>query len=491
MRFFNRQGRFLLLVMVLTVGMVCWLGCGDENPGAESGAGSWLDSGTSPDGGVTYETVMIGSQKWMKKNLNIETEGSWCYNDSLVSCETHGRLYTWEAAMTACPRGWHLPDTSDWNKLIEVAGGVSAAGKVLKSASGWTNQSNGEDGNGTDSLGFSALPGGARSTDGSFYFSDSPNKGGFWWTATDAPRTNTYYAYYRAMYTQSDDMIKSVSVQNSAYSVRCLEGSNNSTTIPVRTTYEVKVLSPGSGAKGDGRYSKGVKVYISAGTVSSDSVFDKWTTASLNVNINAADSVTTWFTMPENDVMVTAEFNPVNSGRDSILVYGNQIYRTVVIGNKRWMAENLNILITGTSWCYDNAETNCVKYGRLYNWEAAKMVCPKGWKLPDTADWRALVKIAGGREIAGKLLKSNKGWNGTNDYGFSALPGGRLRGGEGGQFVYVGYGPDGLGNWWTATETSERGSVAYIRGIATDGNYIFEYDNEKRDGISVRCLEDR
>jgi uncharacterized protein (TIGR02145 family) len=103
------------------------------------------------------------------------------------------------------------------------------------------------------------------------------------------------------------------------------------------------------------------------------------------------------------------------------------------------MAENLNIKTDG-SWCYDNDESNCDKYGRLYNWNAAKTACPAGWHLPSREEWGNLAKAAGGTGEygtggkAGKKLKAKSGWdnkgNGTDDYGFSVLLGGGCYGGN-------------------------------------------------------------
>jgi hypothetical protein len=68
--------------------------------------------------GQTYKTVNIGSQTWMAKNLNFAAPlGSWCYNNDGVNCINYGRLYTWIAAKSACPIGWHLPSDDDWHKL--------------------------------------------------------------------------------------------------------------------------------------------------------------------------------------------------------------------------------------------------------------------------------------------------------------------------------------------------------------------------------------
>jgi hypothetical protein len=132
-------------------------------------------------------------------------------------------------------------------------------------------------------------------------------------------------------------------------------------------------------------------------------------------------------------VAITFTFNACSTdggggeGNESSLEYGGKTYKTVVIGTQNWMAENLNYNVSG-SHCYDNLESNCNKYGRLYDWATAKTVCPAGWHLPSGTEWATLINYVGGSNIAGKKLKATSGWNnggnGQNTYGFSALPGG-------------------------------------------------------------------
>jgi uncharacterized protein (TIGR02145 family) len=174
-----------------------------------------------------------------------------------------------------------------------------------------------------------------------------------------------------------------------------------------------------------------------------------------------------------------------------------QAYRTVKIGGQIWMAQNLNYKPqTGESWCYKNDTSYCDEYGRLYDWNTAKKVCPNGWKLPDSTDWITLLTTAGGKKIAGKKLKSSGGWNGngngTDNYGFSALPGG-CRDTDGdfkmflitdGKFSDVG----DYGNWWTATERPD-GNV-YNRYIGNYSGYLYEGNNVKDYAFSVRCVAD-
>ena len=164
-------------------------------------------------------------------------------------------------------------------------------------------------------------------------------------------------------------------------------------------------------------------------------------------------------------------------------------YKTVKIGTQTWMAENLNYDTKGSK-CYDNKPANCEKYGRLYNWATAKSACPKGWHLPSDEEWQGLVDFVGGDRLAGTYLKAKSGWNdnggvsgnGTDNYGFSALPGGF--GNSGGYFGIVGE----SGSWWSATEGNA--SLAYGRDMGYGYAAAVSGDNDKSNLYSVRCLKD-
>ena len=162
-----------------------------------------------------------------------------------------------------------------------------------------------------------------------------------------------------------------------------------------------------------------------------------------------------------------------------------QTYKTVKIGTQKWMAQNLNYK-TDSSWCYKNSLSYCKKYGRLYDWKTAKTVCPKGWKLSSREDWDRLVATADGEEITGKKLKSKNGWdeygNSTDNYGFSALPGGRRYSDD--SFYLAG----NYGNWWTAPENGDDG--AYGRGMSYGSDDVNEGKYDKSNGFSVRCVMD-
>jgi uncharacterized protein (TIGR02145 family) len=158
------------------------------------------------------------------------------------------------------------------------------------------------------------------------------------------------------------------------------------------------------------------------------------------------------------------------------------------------MAENLNFNANG-SLCYDDdtggdSEGNCEIYGRLYNWDTAMDdVCPSGWHLPSNAEWKTLIDFAGGDATAGTKLKATSGWNahaiygdGTDNYGFSALPGGN--GDSGGSFSRVG----NYGYWWSASEYNSR--YAYYRDMLYNFEVVYYDYYDKSNLYSVRCLKD-
>lgn len=174
-----------------------------------------------------------------------------------------------------------------------------------------------------------------------------------------------------------------------------------------------------------------------------------------------------------------------------------KVYRTVKIGNQVWMAENLNyepkgifgIFNSKSNKCYDDNPANSEKYGRLYDWNTAMKVAPPGWHLPTNDEWQILVDFAGGDEVAGKKLKAKSGWykdnNGTDDFGFSALPGG----GSGSNVGFVGSGKSG--NWWSSSEFDYDSNIAFRRDMHyNDSKVVRDIGNDKSSMLSVRCLQD-
>jgi len=241
-------------------------------------------------------------------------------------------------------------------------------------------------------------------------------------------------------------------------------------------------VSPNSYANS---YDSGTSVTVTA-IPTSGYKFTNW---SGDLTSNATSMV---ITMDGNKAL-TATFHSGFTFTDS---RDGKTYRAVKIGNQTWMAENLNNQTPNGSWCYGNNADSCNKYGRLYDWNTARTICPTRWRLPSDQEWRILITAAGGSSVAGRRLKSTNGWNsnngqsgnGTDSLGFSALPGGAcLPSGacfSSDDFYFAG----DYGSWWTATEDE---SGYYVSVWST--YYFYDYVDDgyglKGYGYSVRCVE--
>lgn len=198
-----------------------------------------------------------------------------------------------------------------------------------------------------------------------------------------------------------------------------------------------------------------------------------------------------------------------------------KVYKTIKIGDQTWMAENLNYAdsaktpsLLKRSWCYDGVAKNCDVAGRLYTWSAAidsvklandadnpldcgsgktctlpakvQGICPTGWHLPTSTEWETLFTTVGIPAAAGQDLKSQTGWNnngnGTDVFGFSALP----TGGAVNYLYFYDVGYDAY--FWSATEGRSDG--AYRMNVHCDYNLVSLQDCFKSNGIAVRCLKD-
>lgn len=138
-----------------------------------------------------YVTIKIGKQIWFGNNLDFRTEGSRCFNDSIMNCERFGSLYAWNEALNGqdfndgdpsnvqgiCPIGWHLPSIGEWYRLIGATGGVNPV--YLKSTTGWTKP-------GYDRFGMNILAGGWTSISDDRVYMGAAQASTFW-TSSNPP----------------------------------------------------------------------------------------------------------------------------------------------------------------------------------------------------------------------------------------------------------------------------------------------------------------
>ncbi len=454
--------------------------------------------------GQTYKTVKIGDQVWMAENLNIDAANSCCYHDSAEYCSKYGRLYNWAGAMDAegkwstnsvncrytgecsptypvrgaCPEGWHLPDSTEWGKLLTAVGGLDVAAKMLKSTSGWQDCEE-ENCNGTDAYGFSALPAGYMDRYGyAFTYYEGVSTG--FYTSTQVDKNDAYrvYLYHNNVVNFTSD------IKADGFSVRC------------------------------------VKDDVSAPESSSSS--------------QSSSSSVALATPCKTETEDNCEYGTLTDFRDG------QTYKTVKIGDMVWMAENLNYAylqptdsLDSTSFCYNDSLEYCEKYGRLYTWAAAvdsaglissegkgcgyyaqctfarhiRGVCPEGWHVADTTEWQTLIAMVSGDDMtAGRLLKSSSGWkennygkesNGVDAFGFAVLPAGygEVRGktvpssGNVGSFTRI----------WTATDWNDdlseygndvNGGLAYYYFMHNHTDGIGNNLDYKTGAYPVRCVKD-
>ncbi len=171
-------------------------------------------------------------------------------------------------------------------------------------------------------------------------------------------------------------------------------------------------------------------------------------------------------------------------------------YETIALGEQVWMAENLNYITKEGSWAYEDKKENAKIYGRMYDGETAKTACPEGWHLPTHEEWLILeMNVGMGEDYRrgvgwrgddwGNKLKSNNGWeedgNGTDDYGFGALPaGGRYSDGLCKALGSASY-------FWTAD--GETVIDQWVRYLYSEKSSFFLEPFRPDFAMSVRCLK--
>jgi len=248
-----------------------------------------------------------------------------------------------------------------------------------------------------------------------------------------------------------------------------------------------------------------------------------------NVGISSSNGNSSSSTPSVTPSSSSSQCNQTGIIKGPSVSHGGEIYESVVICDQTWLSRNLNYEVEGSK-CYgedgrvsvddefitiSNSEiqANCDTYGRLYDWATAmaldqscnkeecadqiqskhRGICPSGWHIPSNEDWGKLLHYVDGTSdtyslytsyTAGGKLKAKSGWNeggnGTDDFGFSTLPGGTYLS----FFLNVG----SQGFWWSSNELGAYN--AYSRWMYYKSEYVSWSYGSKDQLFSVRCLKD-
>ena len=334
-----------------------------------------------------YKTVKIGTQTWMAQNNNYVVKGNdnscaYTYlNSDLMttrdSCEKYGRLYNKNSAEKSCPEGWHLPSHADVETLIsnvtQLSKGKTA--QALKSVIGWN------DGEGTDLVGFSAIPENLDARNFKFAYDTIPFVE-YWTNTSVAVGANIFIRLSAGVDTVQigarDNMVGN--------SVRCVM---DEPAAPIKSKDDLLNPDITYGTVTDLRDSQSYKTVTIGDQI--------W----MAQNLNYADSITT--------PSLLGRSNCYEDSLENCEIYGRLYSWTAAIDSVELSKQGLN--------CGDNALCEMP--------EVVQGVCPEGWRLPKLIDFQTLLQYIGTefRDYPGLKLKSKVSWkaggNGTDIYGFS------------------------------------------------------------------------
>ncbi len=385
---------------------------------------------------TVYKTVTIGGLTWMAENLDYETDYSYCFADLPENCQKYGRLYLWGTAMDSVGEfsnnakgcGFHSSC-----KAVEPVRGICPEGWHLPSLKEMT-------------VLFTSA--GGRSIAGRVL------KSTYDWTLDGNGEDLLGFSVLPAGLRSYEN--EYINIGSFSY-FWTTDRRNSDFTDIANFQYD---------SDGAGRIS-----YTKKGAFPVRCVQDYPTKEPDEISSSSGRDV---------------DYGEFTDSRD------DQTYKTVVVGEKVWMAQNLNYECK-KSYCYDNSYENCDKYGRFYDWSMAQEICPKGWHLPDTAEWNALFDYVGGKEYAATKLKALSAWrkgiHGKDICGFAALPGGRRD--SSGAFIdgvtdYTA--PVEYAHFWASEEfLTDYGYSVYMASDLEYAGFTFYYKNDYR---SVRCVRD-
>ena len=509
-----------------------------------------------PDG-MSYPAVEIGEQIWMAKNLaylpaltpvgtGSGTEPNYYvygYEGGHISSakatnvyKEYGVLYNWEAAKISCPEGWYLPSDEEWMQMESHLGmneshlywsGINSfrlsgdVGKKLKSDYGWSSN-----GNGIDSEGFKGLPAGYHALSSQFnHLGDR----GIWWSSSYSSESNG--AFGRGLFYDSDGNIRRANLLTDGYSVRCIKDTAGSNQPPVASftlspesgPNTTRVVLDASGCTDDNTPSEELQVRWDFDSDQENGWDTEFVTEKRSIMGYSDISVYQHVYTVRLEVMdsegatsiVSKELEIDNTGtitdpRD------NTTYKTIIIGDQTWMAENLKWLpsvspLSSESYTephnyvygYNGSDVETAKstenyeiYGVLYNVPSALISCPAGWHLPSDLEFQKLeeymgldsneLELGGYRNSGsvGEKLKSDSLWNdngnGKNSVGFNLFPAGDMHDAT---FEFIGL----SGVIWSSTIATTNNQMGRLLESTEDG--IYKGSGPKIYGFSVRCLK--
>lgn len=506
------------------------------------------DTFTDPRDGHVYKCITIGSQTWMAENLAylpmVTQPGNYSYDQAryyvheywgtdlaeAISSDNYARygvLYNGPASGQSCPDGWHLPKDEEWKELEEFLGmsgediertnwrSSGEVGSRLKSTEGWGT------GNGDNSSGFNAIPGGYMDIGG---FSGH-EIATFW----GSNQYDLVQKWYRTVQIHDGSVYRFPIFPYQGLSVRCVKDHEGLT--PTVTTAPIGFVAEIT-ATGGGSVIEDVGLPVLARGIcwSESPAPDLYDQKSLDGSGTGIFVSTLIGLKPDTKYYVRGYATNANGTdygcQSSFLTAGGientltdqrdgRIYRTVKIGAQNWMAENLSYLplislpsdtsrtdprfyvhsYFGSDLTEAKAHYNFKKYGVLYNGMAATASCPTGWHLPSDGEWKLLEAGLGmsGDEVdntqwrgsgqVGYQLKSDFGWygiNGDNSSGFNAYPGGGCT--EGSFSGHL------TATFWAGKVDS--GNKQWARTLGYMDGSVYRDSIFPENGISVRCIQD-
>ena len=468
--------------------------------------------------GRTYNTVQIGSQCWLKQNLNVGTMidssqnqtitntaiEKYCYQNDTLNCGRYGGLYQWSEAMgyvtTAgaqgiCPTGWHLPRLEEWDTLKAFVGGD---GNALKA-------------DGSNTSGFSAIFAGARTDAGAF--TNFGSNATFWST--------TRFFYYTDLNKTNGSIYENTYTANYGLSIRCIKAILSVPVLQSPSNGALNVDLPPTLTWTEANNATSYSLQIATDDLFNTIVFNDsnltgYSKQVSNLQINTKyywrlKGVNTNGVSPWTNVWsFTTGSRSACKGMPTI-TYEGKTYNTIQIGNQCWLKENLNVgtVLLKTQvdtnngiiekYCMNDNEAGCETYGAWYGWAEAvqyangttnttlanppitglvRGICPQGWHIPSTNDFTKLTTYVG-KDI-NKLLAVGQG-AGNDATGFSAI----LAGG------YYGHGQIvGIDSWAEIISSSEEVATTNFCLLLISTSGIIYQGASKVEPKSVRCVLD-